>query len=206
MGIVDGHTLVREGFRAIVRLEDDMELVFESDDYNKTKTYLEDKPDINILIVDISMHGHEGFELIELAKRKGIKCIVVNLKSNGPYMLEAKRAHANGYISQGATADELLTGIRAVYNNQDYCSKSLKKFLSDSAVHNPFLELTIREMHICRHILDGVKVKRIASLLDISPKTVYVHKANAYRKLDINSTQTLFKLAKENGVQGLDSP
>lgn len=61
-------------------------------------------------------------------------------------------------------------------------------------------------MHICQLLIDGVRIKKTAGLLDISPKTVYVHKANAYRKLSISSTQDLFKLAKENGVQGHDSP
>lgn len=202
MGMVDGHTLVREGFRAIVQLEDDMEIIFESDRYKKAKAFLDGSAQINILIVDISMQGQAGFELIKMANRKGIKSIVVNLDSTGPHILEAKRAGASGYISKGCSASELLAGIRAVHNNQVYHSKDVKKYLASSTLQNPFVELTTREIDICRHILDGVKIKRIANLLNISPKTVYVHKANAYRKLNVNSTQSLFQLAKENGVKG----
>lgn len=202
MGIVDGHTLVREGFRAVILSEDDMEIDFECDSFKKAQAYLNGSPEINMFIVDMSMHGHEGLKLIHLANSKDIKTIVVNLPAKGPFISDTKRAGADGYISQGASIPELLAGIRAVHNEQTYCSKDIKKQFENTMEENPFSSLTIREMHICRHIIDGVKIKKIAGILDISPKTVYVHKANAYRKLRINSTQSLFKLARENGVEG----
>ena len=203
IALVDDHTLVREGFRGIIQLEDDMEIIHESDTFEKAKIYLLTSPDIDLFIVDISLGLETGFPLIEMANRQNIKCIAVSMHSKEPYISEAMQAGANGYISKGAPVSELLTGIRAVFNDETYFSNDVTDYLKTSKSHNPFSVLTSREMGVCRSVIDGIKIKRIANQLDISPKTVYVHKANAYTKLGISSTQELFQLARKYGINDL---
>jgi two-component system uhpT operon response regulator UhpA len=203
IALVDDHTLVREGFRGIIQLEDDMEIAYECDTFEKAKVFLLTSPDIDLFIVDISLGADTGFPLIELANRQNIKCIAVSMHSKEPYISEAMQAGANGYISKGAPVSELLAGIRAVLDDKTYYSKDVEGHLRTSVKPNPFTALTSREMGVCRSVIDGTKIKRIANQLNISPKTVYVHKANAYKKLGISSTQELFQLAKKNGVNGL---
>jgi DNA-binding NarL/FixJ family response regulator len=203
IALVDDHTLVREGFRGIIQLEDDMEITYECDTFEKAKAFLLTSPDIDLFIVDISLGTDTGFPLIELANRLNIKCIAVSMHSKEPYISEAMQAGANGYISKGAHVTELLMGIRAVFDNRTYYSKDIENYLRTSTTHNPFAVLTSREMGVCRSVIDGIKIKRIANQLSISPKTVYVHKANAYKKLGISSTQELFQLAKKHGINDL---
>jgi len=199
IAVVDDHTLVREGLRGIVQLEPDMEVSFECDTFAKAKTYLHGSPAIDVFIVDILLGDETGFPLIKLAKKKNIRCIVVSMHGQEPYISEAMSAGANGYISKDSAAAELIAGIRAVSQNRSYYSRDIKAYLSSSE-DNPFTKLTKRETEVCLFIIDGFKTKSIARKLEISPKTVYVHKANAYRSLGINSTQELFQLVKKNGL------
>ena len=200
IALVDDHTLVREGFRGIVQLEDDIEMVYDCDTFEKAQTYLEGSPAIDIFIVDISLGDDTGFPLIELANRNNIKCIVVSMHGREPYISEAMRAGASGYISKGSAASDLIAGIRAVCDNEIYYSKDVEDYLAASTGRNPFTALTHRELEVCRYIIDLAEIKKIARELNISPKTVYVHKSNAYEKLAVNSAQELFKMAKKHGI------
>lgn len=200
IALVDDHTLVREGFRGILQLEPDMQLEFECDTFEKAKAFLDGAPPIDVFIVDILLGDETGFPLIKLARQKKIKCIVVSMHIREPYISEARSSGANGYISKDSAATDLIAGIRSVFNNQDYYSKDIEEYLATSPGHNPFSLLTSRELEVCLFIIDGFRVKKIATELNISPKTVYVHKANAYKSLGINSTWELFQLVKRHGL------
>ena len=204
IAVVDDHTLVREGLRGIVQLEPDMEVHFECDTFEKAKIFLDGAPAIDVFIVDILLGDETGFPLIKLAKRNKIKCIVVSMHGKEPYISEALSAGACGYISKGSAATDLIAGIRAVSENKFYYSKDIEHYLSNSSQENPFRELTEREVEVCMHIINGYKVKAIAKELSISPKTIYVHKANAYKSLRINSTRELFQLVKKHGLYRAD--
>lgn len=198
IALVDDHTLVREGFRGILQLEHDMSLEFECDTFTKAKDFLDGSPAIDVFIVDILLGDETGFPLIKLARLKKIKCIVVSMHGREPYISEAINAGANGYISKESAATDLIAGIRAVHDEKIYYSQDIKEYLDNSAGQNPFSLLTNREIEVCLFIVEGLKVKKIARELNISPKTVYVHKANAYKNLGITSTQELFQLVKEH--------
>ena len=200
IAVVDDHTLVREGLRGIVQLESDMEVHFECDTFDKAKTFLDEAPVIDVFIVDISLGDDTGFPLIRLAKRHEIKCIVVSMHGTEPYISEAMSAGACGYISKDSAATDLIAGIRAVNENKPYYSEDIRHYLSISSEENPFSKLTDREVEVCLLILSGFKIKAIAKELNISPKTVYVHKANAYKSLKINSSRELFQLVKKHGL------
>ena len=199
IAVVDDHTLVREGLRGIVQLEPDMDVHFECDTFEKAKDFLEGAPLIDVIIIDIILGDETGFSLIKLAKLNKIKCIAVSMHGTEPYISEAMSAGACGYISKDSAATDLIAGIRAVSENKIYYSKDIKHYLSISPEENPFSELTEREVEVCLHIINGYRVKAIAKELDISPKTIYVHKANAYISLRINSTRELFQLVKKHG-------
>jgi len=198
IALVDDHTLVREGFRGILQLEQDMELDFECDTFAKAKTFLDGSPSIDVFIVDILLGDDTGFPLIKLARLNKIKCIVVSMHGKEPYISEAINSGANGYISKDSASTDLIAGIRAVHEDKLYYSDDIREYLANAAEQNPFMLLTHREIEVCQFIVDGFKVKKIAKELNISPKTVYVHKANAYKNLGISSTQELFQLAKEH--------
>ena len=198
IAVVDDHTLCREGLRGIVQLQSDMELSFDCDTYTKAKTFLDGSPAIDIFIIDILLGDETGFPLIKQAKLNNIKCIVVSMHGREPYISEAMNAGAYGYISKSSAASELIAGIRAVSKNKVYFSRDIATYIATSSEQNPFAILTSREIEVCLLVIDGFKIKTIAKKLNISPKTVYVHKANAYKNLGINSTRELIQLAKKH--------
>ena len=202
LGIVDQNTLVREGVLAITLPEKNLEVVFSGEKPENVKRLLNKPAQPHVLIIDTSIKNHQRDKLIEVALKKDIKCILVNLPLTAPVIADAHNSSASGLVARTADSNELLDAIRTVHQNGTYVSKDIRKKLDSALNENPFLQLSNREADICRHIIDGVKIKRIANLLDISPKTVYVHKANAYRKLRINSTQSLFSLARKVGFGG----
>ena len=200
IAFVDDHTLVREGFRGIVQLDKNINVGFECDTFDEAQTYLESEPEIDVFIVDISLGNNTGFQLIKLASQAGIKCLVVSMHDREPYISEAMRAGSNGYISKGSAAPDLLNGIRAVNEGKIFYSADIKEYLAKSAGTNPLTTLTAREIEVCRQLVMGVGIKKIAFNLKISPKTVYVHKSNAFEKLNITTTEYLFRLAHEFGL------
>lgn len=200
IAFVDDHTLVREGFRGIVQLDGYIKVDFECDTFDEAVEYLESKPVLDVFIVDISLGENSGFQLIKLASQSGIKCLVVSMHDREPYISEAMRAGAYGYISKAAAASDLINGIRVVNEGKIYYSADIKEYLANPAKTNPLATLTTREIEVCRQLIKGIKIKEIAFNLGISPKTVYVHKSNAFEKLNIASIEQLFRLAREFGL------
>jgi DNA-binding NarL/FixJ family response regulator len=200
IAFVDDHTLVREGFKGIVQLDESIKVDFECDTFDEAVEYLESRPVLDVFIVDISLGKNSGFQLIKIASQSGIKCLVVSMHDREPYISEAMRAGANGYISKASAASALLDGIRAVNEGKIYYSSDIKVYLANSVETNPLTTLTTREIDVCRQLVKGIEMKKIAFNLGISPKTVYVHKSNAFEKLNISSIEHLFRLAHEFGL------
>lgn len=200
IAFVDDHTLVREGFRGIVQLDKNMVVDFECDTFAQALEYLQGRPELDVFIVDISLGNDTGFPLIKLASQAGIKTLVVSMHGRDPYISEAMRAGANGYLSKASAASDLLDGIRAVSEGKIYYSADIRTYLANSGGTNPLTTLTAREIEVCRQLVLGAEIKKIAFNLKISPKTVYVHKSKVFEKLNITSTEHLFRLAHEFGL------
>ena len=200
VAFVDDHTLVRKGFLGIVQLDQNITVDFECDTFDQALEYLRTEPAIDVFIVDISLGENTGFELIKLANQSGIKCLVVSMHNKEPYISEAMQSGSKGYISKASAASNLLTGIKTVNDGQVYYSPDIEKYLASSHKPNPLTSLTTRESEVCRQIVKGIEMKKIAYNMGISVKTVYVHKSNAFEKLEIGSIERLFHIAREFGL------
>jgi DNA-binding NarL/FixJ family response regulator len=203
IAFVDDHTLVREGFRGIMQLDQEIDIDSECATFEEAQAYLETTPALDAFIVDISLGDHTGFELIKQASQLGIKSLVVSMHVQEPYISEAIHLGASGYISKASAADDLIKGIHAVSKGKIYYSKDVENYLS-TVGSNPMITLTQRELDVCRQLLNGTDIKRIGLNLGISAKTVYVHRSNVFEKLEITSEEQLFKLARKFGLD-LDS-
>ena len=200
IALVDDHTLVREGFRGIVQLDDSIMVNFECGSFDEAMVYLDSEPDIDVFVVDISLGTNTGFQLIKRARQSDIRSLVVSMHGREPYISEAMRAGASGYISKASAASILLDGIRAVSKGKIFYSSDIQETLGKSTAINPLTTLTTREIDVCRQLVKGIRMKKIAFNLGISPKTVYVHKANIFAKLNISTIENLFRLAHDFGL------
>jgi DNA-binding NarL/FixJ family response regulator len=206
--VADDHALLREGIIAILKLHDDVEVVGEaSDGVDAIHKALKLKPDI--VLMDIAMPGLGGLEAtLEIKKAAPeIKILVLSQYDDREYVSRLIKAGVSGYILKHAVGTDLLSSIRAVARGEFYlysaiASSVIGDYLSKGteAVEEPYERLTDREKQVLKLIAEGHTHKEIASMLDISVKTVIAHYTNFQEKLDIRTRAGLIKFAIHRGI------
>lgn len=206
--LADDHQIVRDGLRALLRAVPEFELIGEAADGRQALKLVADlRPDV--LVADLMMPRLGGFEVTRNVRRRHPKTrvVVLSMHADVPYVLEALRAGAIGYVLKDAGADELIAAIRAAAGNQRYLSPPL----SESALGDytrrdqgpptdPFETLTAREREVLRLTADGHSGASVAEQLFISPRTVETHRANIMRKLNVKNQKELIRYAVQRGL------
>ena len=213
--IADDHALVREGIAAFLRMCDDIEVVGEaSDGIEAIERVHKLKPDI--VLMDISMPKLGGLEAtVELKKTDpNIKIIVLTQYDDKEYISRFLKAGVCGYMLKKAVGSDLLNAIRAVSRGEFYLFSSIASEVVDGYLgkhkepvggEDLYEKLTDREKQVIKLIAEGYSHKEIASLLNISAKTVIAHQTNISEKLDIHSRTALVKYAISKGIIKLDT-
>jgi DNA-binding NarL/FixJ family response regulator len=199
----DDHALVREGLRALVDSQPDMECVGEASDgraaVERVQALL---PDVAVL--DVSMPGLNGLDAAK--KIKGccpdVKLVTLTRHTDDGYLQQLLKAGVSGYVLKQSASAVLLTAVRSVADGNLFLDpavtgKIIGNFVGKVAGRGarPQNELSDREEEVLRMIAWGYSNKEIAARLDISVKTVEAHKANAMRKLDMRSRIDIVRFA-----------
>jgi DNA-binding NarL/FixJ family response regulator len=205
--LADDHQTVREGLKMIVNRESDMEVIGEAADGHQV---LERAKTLNpdVIIMDISMPGLNGLNATRKLKeaKPEIQIIALTRHNESGYVHELLKAGASGYVLKQSSSEELIRAIRAVVLRKGYLDPAIttdvvKKYSASdvkSLVGNTE-SITKREAEILRLIASGHSNKEIASLLDISVKTVEAHKANSMRKIGLRSRIDIVNFALLQG-------
>lgn len=200
--ICDDHTLFREGIKAILRADPSIEIIGEATDGKQAvENALHLRPDV--VLMDVSMPALVGYEAVRRITKvdKRIKILVLTMYEEEEIIGLCLNAGASGYVLKDAPAAQLLEAIHSVHQGGKYLSP-----LAMQAVVNHFAEgvplpktrydtLSNREREILKLLADGLTVKDIASRLNLSLKTVDVHKYNLMRKLALHNRTELIKYA-----------
>ena len=207
--IVEDHTLLRQGLRAMISSDPDIEVVGEAEN-GRDAIKLAGSLSPNLVLMDLSMPGTNGAEAILEIKRRysGIKILVLTVHKAEEYIREALQAGADGYVLKHATQDELMLAIRSILNGKTYLSpdiaeKVVSGYLFGGKTLNPtsaWDSLTLREREVLKLIAEGHGNKFIANYLCVSVKTVEKHRSNLMKKLDLHNAASLTALAIEKGV------
>jgi DNA-binding NarL/FixJ family response regulator len=209
--LADDHHLVRAGIRALLESLPDVEIVAEAGDGQEALAALvRTKPDI--ALVDISMPGLNGLELAQRASREipETRLVILSVHGDASHVAQALRAGAKGYLVKDAAADELPILVRSVMRGETYLSPSISRhvvegFLGRASTppgessEQPEL-LTSRQREILQLVAEGRSTKEIASLLDLSVKTVETHRAQIMERLDIHDLAGLVRYAVRAGL------
>jgi DNA-binding NarL/FixJ family response regulator len=209
--LADDHHLVRAGIRALLQSLPDVEIVAEAGNGQEALAALgRSKPDI--ALVDISMPGLNGLELAARASREvpETRIVILSVHGDASHVAQALRAGAKGYLVKDAAADELPILIRSVMRGETYLSPSISRhvvegFLGRSSglppesTDAPAL-LTPRQREILQLVAEGRSTKEIASLLELSIKTVETHRAQIMERLDIHDLAGLVRYAVRAGL------
>ena len=204
IGIIEDHQLVRDSFKKLLELQPDWKVIIEACSVTEAKLAVElEQPDI--FIVDISLNGTEtGLSFLSYLEESfpHIKSIVASMYDHEPYVSNALRLGALGYVSKRSASDELIDAVKAVALGKRYISEDVN--FSMSSENLALTVLTNRELEALPLFSKGLNAKQVAQILEIMPKTAHVHKANIYSKLNVTTSFELLKIAIDAGVIQLD--
>jgi DNA-binding NarL/FixJ family response regulator len=209
--IADDHTIMRDGIRALLSLQEDVEIVGEaSTGQEAIEKASEFSPDL--IIMDISMPGMDGLEATRriLKQNPKAKILILTQHDDKEYVLSAIKAGCAGYLPKRALGSELVSAIRAIYHGDSFlypsvASELIKDYRSHAQVSDSHDQLTAREREVLKLIAEGHTSREIAEMLFISLKTVMGHRTKIMDKLGIHNRTELIKYAMRKGLVSLDS-
>ena len=202
--IADDHVVVRRGLVLVLRQEPDFEIVGEAKDGLEAVQMAQKlKPDV--VILDWKMPGMDGIEATKKIQRlfPEIKIIAVTACDDDPFPARLLQAGASGYLTKGASTDEMIQAIKTVMAGKKYLTPTIAQKLALQSLgvsDNPFNDLSDREMQIATMICSCKKVQAISDTLCLSPKTVNTYRYRVFEKLSVTSDVELTHLAIRYGL------
>lgn len=203
--VVDDHAILRDGIRALLAAQDDIEVVGEAADgregVDKTRQLAPD-----VVLMDIAMPLMDGLEATRHICRETSKSKVLILTQydKREYVLSSIKAGASGCVPKRAVASELVSAIRAVNHGDSFLHPSAAKFLIQDYVQmveeDPYDRLTSREREVLKLVAEGHTNNEIASLISVTVKTVLAHRTSVMKKLGIHNRTELIKYSIRKGL------
>lgn len=200
VALVDDHIVVRSGFAQLLMLEPDIHIVGEYSNGQEAWPYLV-HDDIDVAVMDLSMPGESGLQLQSRLKQKrpNFRTIILSIYDTPAFVQSALDSGACGYLTKRCGPEELVQAVRAVHQGGCYlCSDAMKALRQTPEKEDALYTLTPREKEIFNLLVQGVNVKTIAVQLNLSHKTVHVHRANILGKLGCETTIDLVHFALKN--------
>lgn len=201
--IADDHQLFRNGIVSILQKDDSFDVVGEAADGNELLALLEQK-NVDVALVDISMPGASGQEVIVQAKQLSptTRFIMLTMHDEGQYVVKSVRNGAHGYLLKNVDENELKVAIKDVYAGKKYFNRHITELMINNmgvVESEPENELTPRELEVLKMVSEGKITKEIASQLSVSTRTIETHRVNMMKKLGVqNSAELIKKAAKMN--------
>jgi len=200
--LADNHALVRQGLRALLEREGFLVVAEAPDGQEAIRLVSTLRPDIAIF--DISMPQLNGLDAArQLQKSSQTKIILLTRHDEDPYITEALRAGARGYVLKSQAASDLVQAMHQVLRGGIYLSPGISRAVVEAYLSKsePAADpLTPRERQVLQMIGEGNSTKDVARVLGISVKTAESHRARLMRKLDIHETASLVRYAIRRGL------
>ncbi|MFY9791441.1 MAG: response regulator transcription factor [Candidatus Sulfotelmatobacter sp.] len=207
--VVDDHPIVRQGLTLLIDREADLSVCGEAEEMHSALRAIPIlHPDI--LIVDISLNGPDGLELLKNVRITWprLPVLVLSMHDESIYAERALRAGANGYIMKQEATEKVLVALRRILSGEIYVSSRIANSMLQHYVrgaspseHSSISELTDRELEVFRLIGEGQGTRQIAEVLHLSVKTVESYQAHIKEKLCLRSARELVQHAVEWNVR-----
>lgn len=205
--LVDDHALVRAGIRSLLEKLKDVEVVAEAGNGHEALELLPGSG-ATIVVTDLAMPGLNGLELTRRIVREypQVRVVVLSMYNTEPYVLQALRAGAAGYLLKEAATVELELAIQAVARGETYLSPSVSQRVVEdfrrraAAEPDPLEQLTPRQREILQLIAEGHGTRAIAERLHVSVKTVETHRQQLMERLNIYDLAGLVRFAIRVGL------
>lgn len=205
--LAEDHQTVREGIKLLVNAQPDMEVVGEADN-GEAVIKLSQQLAPDIVLMDISMPQMNGLKATKKLKEvcAKVKILTLTRHTDDGYIRQLVKAGVAGYVLKQSAPSELINAIRIVASGKSYLDPMLTQNVINNFAGNSAVlrgagagALSTREIEVLRLIAWGYSNKEIAGRLDLSVKTIETHKANAMKKLDMNSRIDIVRFALLQG-------
>lgn len=205
--LVDDHKLIRESWSFILNSDPRFQVIGETSNADEAVGIAKDKKP-KIVLMDINMSPVNGFEATKLVRKfsPGSKIIGISMHSMPAYARRMLQMGAMGYVTKNSSKDELLSAIMEVNSGKKYVCDEVKNILAqqelvEDGVGQPDMNvLSRREIDVVQLIKEGLSSKEIAIRLEISLKTVEVHRYNILKKLSLKNTAALVNFINAHGL------
>lgn len=207
VAIVDDHSLIREGIKKLLELEDGLEISFLAEDGAEAIDKIE-RTETDVVLLDINMPNINGIETLKILKSKypSVKVIMLTIHEATEYLIETINIGAEGYVLKDADISSLVRAIQKVVDGDIYIHPTLsgvlvKEYKKRDRSIDEVMEsnLTKREFEVIRLISRGYNNKEIANELFISEKTVKNHVSSIFKKIKVTDrTQAALYAIKNN--------
>ena len=203
--IVDDHPIVREGLRALISQQTDLEVCGEAESVGEAMD-LVDSTQPDIAVIDISLKGSDGLELIRRIKERhgSVRMLVSSMHDESMYARRSLRAGAMGFVSKENAGRQIIDAIRRVLDGRIYLSQEMSEQLisrmlerGDKPGPSSVESLSDREFEVYRWIGHGLTTREIADRLHLSVKTVETYRQRIRQKLDLRNGAELAHRASQ---------
>lgn len=208
--ICDDHAIVRQGLCQVIAETDDIRAVAEASGYPEVMTPLRSM-EIDMLLLDISMPGKNGIEILKIVKKEFPKLpvLILSMYPEDQYAVRAIRAGASGYMTKQSAAEQLIKAVRQVVGGRKYITPELAEALANNLGRNtdvmPHEVLSDREYQTLCLIAAGRTLSEIAVELSLSAKTVSVYRARLLEKMALKNNAELTHYALKHALVELDA-
>jgi len=198
--IADDHTIVREGLKQLLSGAGAFKIVGEARDGQQVLKVVRET-DFDVLLLDMSMPGKSGMELIKQVKseKPRLRILVLSMHEEHQYAVRAIKAGASGYLTKDSASTQLVSAIEKVASGGAFISAEVAEQLALNAMPHaegpPHAALSDREYQVFRMLVSGRPVSAIAVDLNLSVKTVSTHKARLMEKMGIDNQADLVRYA-----------
>ncbi|MCY7309198.1 MAG: response regulator transcription factor [Chitinophagaceae bacterium] len=204
--LVDDHKLIRESWSFILNNDPRFSVIGQTSNVDEAVEIAKEfRPDI--VLMDINMSPINGFEATKFIRKfsPGSKIIGISMHSMPAYARKMLQLGAMGYVTKNSSKDELFTAITEVSSGKKYVCEEVKNILVNQELieegGQPDMNvLSRRELDVVQLIKEGLSSKEIAVRLDISLKTVEVHRYNVLKKLGLKNTAALVNFTNAQGL------
>ena len=203
--IADDHAIVREGLKRIVSSIADMEVAGEAGNGTEVMQRVRELA-FDVLVLDLSMPGRTGMELIKLARgeKPQLRILVLSMHQESQYAVRAIKNGASGYLTKESAPAQLEQAIRKVASGGAFISAEVAEQLALGAMPGseavPHESLSNREFEVLQLLVAGVSMTDIAARLNLSVKTVSTHKTNLMQKMGLQNQSELIRYALKHGL------
>lgn len=204
--IVDDHAVVRDGLKAILEGESDIQVVGTAvDGREAVRETTRLKPDV--VLMDIAMPELNGIEAAAQIRDacESTNVIILSMYATSEHVFRAMQAGVQGYLVKDSAGAEVVNAVRRVYGGERYLSRKIsdaviETYVQQQQAKSPMESLSPREREILQLVVEGLSSSTIAQRLGLSPKTVETYRGRLMQKLNVDSLPALVRFALQHGL------